>query len=412
MAAEAGAEFSGMEFTTYYTVAPVRSTMTRSMSYAFATYYDEDGAVVPMPPGPETTRPLARAMLRAGSSAISPGHRKTSASAFRRSRRTSCCRSGVGYRPLQGPVRSDPAWGGHHPRYRRAANCRRRLQHLGSRPFCGRRCGHARVGRRRDFGRRHRSIGLGGFVRPMGRDWAARHASANGSASGGRAIGQAGLRPASAPRDVDLSATLSLVQGEMLPYDKNIFRSGQALKRSAETLDAAWAEVDAGAHGAGGNCCEHEKPPRCWRRRAGVSRRHWRATRPRITSATTGRRPTPASTSAFSSAAWIGNDKAGLRPSIGTRIMIELVIAERCTGCDACVEACPTNVLDPVPGGPPVIARQEDCQTCFMCELYCRGAMRSMSRLTAKTPLRWTRRRSWRPGQRISPQSWLGRMGG
>ncbi|RWP37785.1 FAD-binding protein, partial [Mesorhizobium sp.] len=61
MAAEAGAELSGMEFTTYYTVAPVRSTMTRSMSYAFATYYDADGAVIAMPPGPETTRPLARA---------------------------------------------------------------------------------------------------------------------------------------------------------------------------------------------------------------------------------------------------------------------------------------------------------------------------------------------------------------
>lgn len=53
--------------------------------------------------------------------------------------------------------------------------------------------------------------------------------------------------------------------------------------------------------------------------------------------------------------------------------MIELVIAERCAGCDACVAICPTNVLDAVPGGPPVIARQEDCQTCFMCELYCRG---------------------------------------
>ena len=53
--------------------------------------------------------------------------------------------------------------------------------------------------------------------------------------------------------------------------------------------------------------------------------------------------------------------------------MIELVIAERCTNCNACVEICPTNVLDAAPDGPPVIARQEDCQTCFMCELYCRA---------------------------------------
>jgi NAD-dependent dihydropyrimidine dehydrogenase PreA subunit len=51
--------------------------------------------------------------------------------------------------------------------------------------------------------------------------------------------------------------------------------------------------------------------------------------------------------------------------------MIELVSDERCIRCDICVKACPTNVFDAVPDGPPVIARQEDCQTCFMCELYC-----------------------------------------
>lgn len=51
--------------------------------------------------------------------------------------------------------------------------------------------------------------------------------------------------------------------------------------------------------------------------------------------------------------------------------MIELVVASRCTGCNACVEACPTNVFDAVPGRLPVIARREDCQTCYMCELYC-----------------------------------------
>jgi NAD-dependent dihydropyrimidine dehydrogenase PreA subunit len=46
--------------------------------------------------------------------------------------------------------------------------------------------------------------------------------------------------------------------------------------------------------------------------------------------------------------------------------MIELISAAQCTGCNICVTACPTNVFDAVPGGPPVVARQGDCQTCFM----------------------------------------------
>jgi NAD-dependent dihydropyrimidine dehydrogenase PreA subunit len=53
--------------------------------------------------------------------------------------------------------------------------------------------------------------------------------------------------------------------------------------------------------------------------------------------------------------------------------MIELVVADRCTACNACVEVCPTNVFDTGPDGLPVIARQADCQTCFMCELYCKS---------------------------------------
>ncbi len=51
--------------------------------------------------------------------------------------------------------------------------------------------------------------------------------------------------------------------------------------------------------------------------------------------------------------------------------MIELISADRCTGCDICVLVCPTDVFKAVPGQPPVIARQADCQTCFMCEVYC-----------------------------------------
>lgn len=51
--------------------------------------------------------------------------------------------------------------------------------------------------------------------------------------------------------------------------------------------------------------------------------------------------------------------------------MIELIDAQRCTGCNICVLACPTNVFESVAGKAPKLARKDDCQTCFMCEVYC-----------------------------------------
>jgi len=52
--------------------------------------------------------------------------------------------------------------------------------------------------------------------------------------------------------------------------------------------------------------------------------------------------------------------------------MIELILSDRCKGCGLCVKVCPTNVLELSTDHAPLIARQEDCQTCFMCELYCK----------------------------------------
>jgi len=50
--------------------------------------------------------------------------------------------------------------------------------------------------------------------------------------------------------------------------------------------------------------------------------------------------------------------------------MIELIVRSRCTDCGDCVRVCPTNVFEVVEERA-VIARPEDCQTCFLCELYC-----------------------------------------
>lgn len=69
--------------------------------------------------------------------------------------------------------------------------------------------------------------------------------------------------------------------------------------------------------------------------------------------------------------------------------MIEVVSEERCIGCDKCIRACPTNVFDrgPGPGRIPVIARQSDCQTCFMCEAWCPTDALFVAPLTEPAPV-------------------------
>jgi NAD-dependent dihydropyrimidine dehydrogenase PreA subunit len=53
--------------------------------------------------------------------------------------------------------------------------------------------------------------------------------------------------------------------------------------------------------------------------------------------------------------------------------MIETLVSSRCTGCQRCIEVCPANVFAPGANDIPLIARQDDCQSCYMCELYCQA---------------------------------------
>lgn len=50
--------------------------------------------------------------------------------------------------------------------------------------------------------------------------------------------------------------------------------------------------------------------------------------------------------------------------------MIAHIFDDLCNGCNNCVTICPTHVFD-TGDSAPVIARPDQCQTCYMCELYC-----------------------------------------
>ncbi len=63
MAAEAGAELSGMEFSNYYCIAAAGSSMTRSMVYSFGEYFDAADRPLGIATGPAFTEDLARALL-------------------------------------------------------------------------------------------------------------------------------------------------------------------------------------------------------------------------------------------------------------------------------------------------------------------------------------------------------------
>jgi succinate dehydrogenase/fumarate reductase flavoprotein subunit len=249
MAAEAGADFSGMELTNYYTVAARGSTMTRSMPYAFATYYDEDGDVIPMPAGPDTTRPLAAAMLKGR--VFCDLHRTPED-----------IRAKV---PIISPNFLLPfhRWGidPYRQRFEVTLHGEGTIRGIGGLRIAGDNCETSVTGlyAAGDAATRELVAGAisgGGNINSAwalsSGQWAgegaARFAASIRSRMQGKPIGQAGLRPNSARR-VDLRGALAIVQAEMLAYDRNIFRHGERLQRTAGLLDDVWSEVSGHALG-------------------------------------------------------------------------------------------------------------------------------------------------------------------
>ncbi|WP_437513771.1 FAD-dependent oxidoreductase [Sorangium sp. So ce1099] len=66
-----------------------------------------------------------------------------------------------------------------------------------------------------------------------------------------RAAGTVGLRPGGTAGGLGAREVIDLVQQEVLPLDKNLFRRGDQLEASVERLEGAWRDASAHLHAAG-----------------------------------------------------------------------------------------------------------------------------------------------------------------
>jgi len=250
MAAEVGAELSGMEFSNAYGLAPAFSSVTKSAFYRFATFYYADGSPIPGAGSAHGRSVIAKTLLtqpvyacldqatedmRAGLRAAQPNFWLPF---DRRGIDPLTQHFPVSLR-LEGTVRGT---GG----LRVAADdCSTNVPGLYA-------AGDAAT----------RELICGGFTGGGSHNaawamssgsWAGEAAAAHAKRLGmhaqtrtGTAQGRATLRPDHASaQPLDVTAAVRAVQEEVFPLDKNLFRTGAGLQASLTNLNNAWQAVQA-----------------------------------------------------------------------------------------------------------------------------------------------------------------------
>ena len=248
MAVEAGAELSGMEFSAHYSPAPKHASVTKSAYYRYASFVDKEG------------KPIGGASHN--------GHRSTSA---------------IAKALLAGPVFCRLDQGTDDPRVRemlriQQPNFMAAFDKVGVDPFeqwweitlvlegtvrgtggiriATEDCGTTVAGLYAAGDAASRELICGGFTGGAGPNmtWvigsgsiagaaAARHARHHGETVATRAVRAVGGAGLSGDRGFDANEIVNEVQAEVLPYDKNIFRTELGLLESLEKLDSLWGKV-------------------------------------------------------------------------------------------------------------------------------------------------------------------------
>jgi succinate dehydrogenase/fumarate reductase flavoprotein subunit len=243
-AAEAGAEMSGMEFSNAYGLGPAFASVTKSAFYRFASFYHEDGSPIEGAGSARGRSVIARTLLTQpvfcqldrAPEEIRPSLRAAQPNFFlpfdRRGIDPLTQRFPVTLR-LEGTVRG-----------------------TGGIRIVDEHCATSVPGLYAAGDAATRELICGGFTGGGSHNaaWAMSSGSwaGEGAAARARQLGRtrrsgtgAGRAALDGARALDPQDVIAHVQGEVFPYDKNLFRSQRGMSASLSKLDALWSGLDA-----------------------------------------------------------------------------------------------------------------------------------------------------------------------
>jgi succinate dehydrogenase/fumarate reductase flavoprotein subunit len=274
MAAEAGARFSGMEFSCYYTVAAANSTMTRSFPFMYGTYRDCDGNELVFQSFNTGLPKIARALTRGPVTVVldrMPTQTRERLPHVQPNFLLPLVRTGID--PFKDPfpvtLRGEGTIRGTGGITLAGPDCRTAVEGLyaagdvaSRQPIVGAASGG---GQPNSAWCVASGTWSGRAASRRAEEDRAAHRQTGGAAIGGagpRALGEARQHPpltasgsgsAAGWTDADTEEVRRTVSRELNDLDKNMFRSGEGLRRSLALLDDLWTQVTAYAGGDVGN---------------------------------------------------------------------------------------------------------------------------------------------------------------
>lgn len=251
MAAEAGADFSGMEFSNAYGISPAFSTVTKTLFYNWASFTDEDGTVIPEAGSQKGRSVIAQTLLQKPVYAILDKATEEMRVAMRKAQPNFFLpfdRMGIDPFTQKFPV---------------TLRLEGTVRGTGGIRIIDQTCATAVPGLYAAGDAATRELICGGFTGGGSHNaaWATSSGYWSGQAAAlyARELGQKALQrqvkqaktsEGSQP-SIDSKAVVEAVQAEVFPYDRNYFRSQSRLISSLGKLDSLWQEVQNAGQDAG-----------------------------------------------------------------------------------------------------------------------------------------------------------------